>query len=171
MTLFAWMLLLAASTRGELADEDCLIPAGEWRYVEVQLHQEPASVSASYEVRSGAGRVRLALMRREDLERMRDDLPHGHLAETPLGKSGQLNDAFRRRGDYAVVLDNRDGTQAVTAHLRVWLDFGGRRVPEVTELAPGRQLVVVAVSLAVFFGIVTYSGRRLWRAVKDVKKI
>ncbi|MGA2195610.1 MAG: hypothetical protein ABSH40_10095, partial [Bryobacteraceae bacterium] len=58
-----------------------------------------------------------------------------------------------------------------TVHLRVWLDFGGRRVPEVTELAPGRQLVVVAVSLAVFFGIVAYSGRRLWRAVKDVKKI
>ena len=171
MTLFAWVLLLAASTRGELADEDCQIPAGEWRYVEVQLHQEPASVSASYEVRSAAGRVRLALMRREDLERMRDDLPHGHLAETPLGKSGQLSDAFRRRGDYAVVLDNRDGTRAATVHLRVWLDFGGRHGPEVTELAPGRQFVVVAVSLAVFFGIVTYSGRRLWRAVKDVKKI
>ena len=51
-------------------------------------------------------------------------------------------------------------------HLRVWLDFGGRRGPEVTELAPERQFVVVAVSLAVFFGIVTYSSRRLWRAVK-----
>jgi hypothetical protein len=171
MTLFAWMLLLTASTRGELADEDCQIPAGEWRYVEVQLHQEPASVSASYEVRSGAGRVRLALMRREDLERMRDDLPHGHLAETPLGKSGQLTDAFRRRGDYAVVLDNRGGTLPVTVHLRVWLDFGGRAGPEVTELAPERQFVVVAASLAVFLGIVAYSSRRLWRAVKDVKKI
>ncbi len=171
MMLFAWMLMLAASTRGELADEDCQIPPGEWRYVEVQLHQEPASVSASYEVRSGPGRVRLALMGREDLERMRDDLPHGHLAETPLGRSGQLTDVFGRRGDYAVVLDNRDGTRAATVHLRVWLDFGARRVPEVTELAPGRQFMVVAISLAVFFGIVTYSGRRLWRAVKDAKKI
>ena len=88
------------------------------------------------------------------------------MAETPLGKSGQLTDAFRRRGDYAVVLDNRDGTRAATVHLRVWLDFGGRRAPEATELAPGRQFVVVAISLAVFFGIVTYSSRRLWRAVK-----
>jgi hypothetical protein len=166
MMIFAWMLLLAASKHAELADEDCRIPAGEWRYVEVQLHQEPGTVSASYEVRSGPGRVRLALMRRADLERMRDDLPHGHLAETPLGQAGQLTDAFRRRGDYAVVLDNRDGTRDATVHLRVWLDFGGRREPEVSEITPERQFVVVAVSLAVFFGIVTYSGRRLWRAVK-----
>ena len=166
MTLFAWMLLLAASTRGELADEDCQIPAGGWRWFAVDLHQEAARVFASYEVQAGSGRVRLALMRRDDLERMRDDLPHGHLTETPLGKSGQLTDPFRRRGDYAVVLVNRDDTRAATVHLRVWLEFDGREGPEGTELAPERQFAVVAISLAVFFGIVTYSSRRLWRAIK-----
>jgi hypothetical protein len=166
MMLFAWMLLLAGATHAELADEDCQIPAGEWRYVEVQLHQEPARVFASYETRPGSGKVRLALMRSEDLDRMRDDEPHGHIVETSLGRSGTLADPFSRRGDYAVVLDNRDGTRAATVHLRVWLEFGSGQRPEVTELAPQRQFVVVAISLAVFFGIVSYSGRRLWRAVK-----
>jgi hypothetical protein len=166
MIFLASMLLLAATTRVELADEDCQMPAGQWRYVEVQLHQEPGRVSASYEVLSGPGNVRVALMRRDDLERLRDNLGHGHLVETALGKKGMFSDAFFRRGDFAVVLDNRDGSAAANVHLHVWLDFGGRHGPEVTQLAPTRQLTVVAISLAVFFGIVAYSGRRLLRAVK-----
>lgn len=168
MKLLALAVLLAASQHAELADEDCQIPAGGWRYVEVQLHQQPAGISASYEVRSATGKVRLALMRREDLDRLRDDLPYGHLSETALGRSGQLVDGFHRRGDFAVVLDNRSGSAPATVHLRVWVDFDGNlHGPEVTELAPQRQLAVVAISLAVFFGIVAYSGRRLWRAVKS----
>jgi len=167
--LLAWILLLApfsASTRVELSDEICQIPAGEWRYREVELHQDPARISASYEVQSGPGRIRLALMAREDLDRMRDDLPYGLVAATPLGYRGELVDRFHRRGDYVVVVDNRDGHREATVHLRVWLDFGVGRFPEVTGLSPTRQLIVVALSLAVFLGVVTYSGRRLWRAVK-----
>lgn len=163
---FAWMLLLAGVTTAEVADEDCQIPAGEWRYVEVELHQEPARIFASYALRNGPGKVRLALMRREDLDRLRDDEPHGHIAATPTGRSGVIADRYHRRGNFAVVLDNRDGSGMALVHLRVWLEFGTGRGPEITEVPPERQLAVVAISLAVFFGIVTYSGRRLWRAVK-----
>jgi hypothetical protein len=164
--LFAFLLLLAASTRGEIADEVCRIPAGRWRYVPVELRQAPARISASYEVEDGSARVRLALMQSEDLERLRDELPHGHIAATPPGRRGLLADRFDRRGDYVVVVDNREGSREATVHLRVWVDFGAGRGPEVTGLSPGRQLTVVALSLAVFAGIVTYSSRRLWRAVK-----
>jgi hypothetical protein len=50
-------------------------------------------------------------------------------------------------------------------HIRVWLDFA-RRGPVVTQLSPERQLTVIAISFLVFFGIVTYSARRLLRTMR-----
>src|ERR1035437_9956746 len=99
MTALACVVLLAASTSVELVDEIYQIPPAEWKYVEVNLRQNPALVTASFRVQtgagSGAGNVRLALMTRADLERLREDLPHGLLAVTPPGKSGALS--FRDR--------------------------------------------------------------------------
>ena len=67
MVVFAWILLLASSTRVQLVDEVYQIPAKEWRFVELGLNQKPAKVWATYQVESGPREVRLALMRREDL--------------------------------------------------------------------------------------------------------
>jgi len=166
MKAFACMLLLAASPRSEVVDEVHQIPAGDWKFKEIHLRQEPARISASYEVLEGSTKVRLALMPHEDLERMSEDLP-GSIAITGEGRSGSFVDRIRRRGDYVVVLDNEGGKQAATVHLRVWLDFAPGRGTEARRLSPQRQLTVVAISFAVFFGIVTFSARRLWRAVKS----
>jgi hypothetical protein len=161
--LLASMVLLAAPVGSELMDEVHQIPAGDWKFVEVELHQQPARISASYEVLSGSDRVRVALMLREDLERMREDLP-GSIAATPPGRSGHFADRVRRRGDYVVVLDNQGGRLPARVRLRVGLDFGAG--PEVKRLSPQRQFTVVAVSCLVFLGIVTFSARRLLRAMR-----
>ncbi|HEX8983805.1 MAG TPA: hypothetical protein VF767_00170, partial [Bryobacteraceae bacterium] len=71
----AGLLLLASSTQLELVDNVYRIPAGEWRYVELGLNQKPAHVRAQYDVRSGPRDVRLALLRAEDVERLRRDEP------------------------------------------------------------------------------------------------
>ncbi len=163
--LFACLLLLAATTHTELADEISRIPPGEWRYVPVELHQEPARISADFVVQSSSGSVRLLLMHQDDLERMRDDLPHGHLMATPIRRAGRITDKYHRQGDLVVVADNREGSETATVHLRVWVDFEGGKGPEITRLSRSRQVMVISISLAVFFGIVTYSGRRLLRAV------
>jgi hypothetical protein len=166
MAPLAWILWLAASTSVELVDDVYQIPANEWRYVEVGVRQ-PVTVSASYRVAVRGAAMRLALMRREDLERLRNEQPHGVLAATVFGLSGNLRYRARSPGDYVVLVDNR-GQQARggAVQLRVWLDFGGGHAPEVTQISPRRQLVVIALSFAVFFGIVTYSARRLLAAVK-----
>jgi hypothetical protein len=62
------------------------------------------------------------------------------------------------------MVDNLGDSPAMV-HLRVTLDFS-RRGPTVTQLSPQRQLAVVAISFAVFFGIVTFSARRLLRHLK-----
>src|ERR1035437_10274857 len=109
MTALACVVLLAASTSVELVDEVYQIAPAEWKYVEVNLRQNPALVAASFDVQAGSEKVRLALMTRGDLENLRADLP--------------------------------------------------RRAPQ-------RQLTVIVLAFAFFFGVVTYSARKLLRAAK-----
>jgi hypothetical protein len=161
------LILLAAATRLELVDEVLRIPAGDWRYVELGLKQQAAFVAADFEVQSGSQPVKLELMRHEDLDRLRADRPNGVIAATALAASGRLLYRVRVPGDYVVVIDNRDGDgQVAVARLRVVLDFGARPGPQVTRLSPQRQFTVILISFAVFFGIVTYSARRLLRSIR-----
>jgi len=165
MSLAAWILLLAAATRVELVDEVYQIPAARWNYVPINLRQKPALVAASFQVESGAQKVRLALLTAGDLERFREDLPHGLLAVTGTGKSGSLQFRVRQAGDYALIVDNGSGKElASSVHLRVSLDFAPATGPEVTLLSPGRQMTVIVLAFAFFAGVVTYSARRLLRA-------
>jgi hypothetical protein len=167
MTLLACIVLLAASTSVELVDEIYQIPPAEWKYVEVNLRQNPATVDASFQVQSGSNKVRLALMTRDDLERLRADLPHGLLVVTALGKSGGFAFRVREPGDYVLVVDNRSSKeQSAAVHLRVALDFARASGPVVTRLGPRRQLTVIVLAFAFFFGVVTYSARKLLRASK-----
>lgn len=165
--IFPVLLLLAASTTVGLVDQVFTIPPAEWRYVELNLEQQPVMVDCRFETGRNES-VRVALLRREDLERMREERPHGIAAVTPFGDRGSLRYVVRSAGAYAVVVDNRgQSAKAASVHLRVSLNFAGSAEPRVRTLSPLRQMVVVAISFAVFFGIVLYAGRRLWRSTRS----
>jgi hypothetical protein len=167
MTLLACVVLLAASTSVELVDEVYRIPTNEWKYVEVNLRQNPALVTASFRVESGSETVRLALMTRAALESLRAELPHGLLAVTPVGKSGALAFRVHQPGDYVLVVDNRASrAQPAAVRLRVALDFALPSGPEITRITPRRQVTVIVLAFAFFFGVVTFSARKLLRAAK-----
>jgi hypothetical protein len=161
----ASIVLLAASAASELTNEEQVVPAGDWKYIEVPLHHRAARISASYEVLSGSGRVRIALMLRDDLERMSEDLP-GSILTTPEGRRGFFADPVRRMGDYVVVLDNQDGRQAARVRLRVTLDFDAGKDSEAGRLTPQRQFTVVAISCVAFLGIVGFSAQRLRKNIR-----
>jgi hypothetical protein len=106
-------------------------------------------------------------MTRAALENLRADLPHGLLAVTPAGKSGSLHFRVRQPGDYVVVVDNRASkAKPAAVHLRISLDFAAPSDPDVTRLAPRRQFTVIVLAFAFFFGVVTWSARKLLRAAK-----
>jgi hypothetical protein len=159
----AW-ILAAAPTSVELVDEVYQIPGNQWRYVEVSLKQQPALVSATFQVLTGSEQARIALMRSQDLERLRGGQPHGVMAVTPLASSGNLSYYVHWPDDYAIVVDNR-AAKSSAVHLRISLEFGGSPGPAVTRLSGRRQLAVILIGFAVFFGIVSFSARRLWRAL------
>ena len=163
MLSLACFLFLAAS-RVQLADEVYQIPASEWRYVELALKQQPATVMARFDVTAGPPKLRLALLERGDLEKLRAGAPHSVIDVTAESVRGSLVYPVRERGDYVLVIDNQ-AREPATVHIQVWLDFA-RRGPVVTQLSPKRQLFVVAISFLVFFGIVSYSARRLLRTMR-----
>jgi hypothetical protein len=155
------MLLLAAATRLELADEVYRIPAGDWKWVEVDLRQQPATVLASYLVEGGSGHVRIALIARDDLDHLQEN---ALITATARGKSGGFAYRVRDRDNYAIIVDNRaDKTQVATVRLRVSLDFAR---PQVTQLSPQRQFTVIAISFLTFFAVVTWSARKLLNAAR-----
>lgn len=166
MIALAWLALLAASTSVDLVDEVYHIPAAEWKYVEINLRQQPAVVNAEYKVISG-GQARIALMTLADLEHFRNDLAHGVLAVTQVANSGSLHFRVRQPSDYVLVVDNRADTKhAASVHLRVGLDFGAPAGPTITTISRERQLSVILLSFLFFFTVVTYSARKLLKAAR-----
>ena len=169
MNLFALLLLTAASTSVDLVDEVYEIAHSEWKYVEVNLRQKPAMVTASFRVESGARKVRLALMTRDSLELLREDLPHGVLAVTDAGGRGEFRFRVRQPGDYVVVGDNRASKELpASVHLRISLDFAKVDVPMTTGLSRSRQLAVIGLSFLFFFGVVTFAARKLMAATRRI---
>lgn len=154
------LFLLAAATRLQLVDEPFDIPARDWRYVEaLGLHQRVATLIAGFQVKSG-GAVRLLLMTREDVDRMSEGKPNEAIRSAGPASSARLIYAVPQPGDYVLVVDNRDNSAPARVHLSVWLDF-----PRVTGISPQRQLTVILLSFAFFFGVVTWSARRLWKGI------
>ena len=161
------MLALALASAEELVNQVYTIPADDWRYVDLGIGQRPALVEAEYEVRDGSNQVRLAVMRRDDLEHLSEGLAHGVVEATEPGRSGKLVCEVRPPGEYVVVIDNRMGDdRASVVRLRIRLKFppATGAIPE--RLSPQRRLTVILVSFAAFFAIVTWSGRKLLPPVR-----
>ena len=158
--MLAALLLLAAVSRADLADEVLDIKANDWKFVEIAVRQHPLRLDCSYEALTAGKQVRMALLTQIDLERMRAEEPHGFLSVTEPHARGSLSFRIAQPGEYAVLILNDDDTPA-RVRLRVSEDFAAGREPAVRFLSRTRQLTVIVLSFVVFFGVVTWSARRL----------
>jgi hypothetical protein len=167
--MFALICTLAfgLASAEELVDRVYTIPADDWRYVDLGIGQRPALVEAEYQVRAGSDQIRLAVMRRDDLEHLREGLAHGVVEATEAGRSGKLACQVRPPSEYVVVIDNRMGDgRAAVVRLRIRLEFPPATGAIAERLSPQRRLTVILVSFAAFFAIVTWSGRKLLPPVR-----
>ena len=161
----AILLLLAFSNRVDVVDQVYRIPAGDWRYVELpELAHKGAFVWARYDVQGDPAHsaVRIAVMRRDDVEKLRAGLPHGTMGVTAEGPLGTMYTYVPQPGDYAVVVDN-EAQRAASVHLRIWLDFRERPGMSPTQLSSERRLAVVTISLLAFCGIAGFAGWKLYK--------
>ena len=159
----ALLLLLFAVDSQTLMDEAVDVPANDWRYAQVMLKQLPVTIEYEFQVISGDGAIRAALVNQEGLE----DLKKGD--REPLGsgafqKQGSFSRLIGVPDEYAVVIENR-GPGRASVRLRVSLDFSDRRV-QVRYLSPQRRWAVIGISTCVFLAIVLISARKLLGAMR-----
>ena len=156
-------LVLLGAPRVQLVNDVFRVPAEDWRYVDFSLRPRAALVTAECRSAAGSAPVRIALLRREDLDRLRAGEAHSVIEATPVGLSNHLDYLLREPGDYALVIDNEERAPA-SVHLSVWLDFA-QRPPALPQITPVRRMAVILISFAVFFLITGLTARKLLRAL------
>src|SRR5262249_54516522 len=86
------------------------------------------------------------------------------LGSTQFATVGKLRVYVPTPGEYILVVDNPGSTsQPVVVRLQGTLRYDTATRPA-RVLPPERRAVVILSSLAVFFGIAWFGGRRLWGA-------
>ncbi|HTQ52985.1 MAG TPA: hypothetical protein VMI94_00905 [Bryobacteraceae bacterium] len=157
--MIAVLLLLAAFSRVDLIDEHFEIPASDWRYVPRALTHDPAIVDCVFQADRPDAQVRLVMLSEADLNAWRMGRDHEEAATTPVGPRGLLRVSVHDPDTY-IAIENR-GTRAAGVRLRIFLEQANVRY-----LSRSRQLAVILISFGVFFGIVTFSARRLLKAIR-----
>jgi hypothetical protein len=167
MILALLLLLAAVPDRVPVVEETIVVPAGDWRAIDLTLQQRPAIVECAFRVVRGKSGVRLALIPRDDLEHLQGGESHHVIAATAFERSGALRVRPPALGEYALVVDNRmEGRTPAQVKLDVWLDFGALSEMPVRTLSTQRRIAVIAVTLVLFGAVAVFAGRRLQRAVR-----
>ena len=121
--------------------------------------KQPAIASCEFEADGAGGQVRVAPVNREELDAWLAGRSHQEMAATPPSRRGRLRMAINDLDTY-VAIDNA-GPQAAKVRLHVFLEE-----PQVRYLSRRRQLAVIILSFGVFFAIVSFSARKLLKAIR-----
>jgi 3'-phosphoadenosine 5'-phosphosulfate sulfotransferase len=160
MPFLAFLLFVTVSSGVELVNQVYQVPANDWRYIDLGVKRRPAIVKASFRVQDGPA-VRVMLMSSRDLGRMSHGQPYAPMGSTAAVRAGSFEIRVMPSTDAVVAIENRDAHQAANVSLTILLDFG-----DATQLSPERKLTVVAISCAVFLGMVGFSAMKLRWAAK-----
>lgn len=162
MMLLSLALLLAAAGPRVVVDGTIELPGAEWRYVDIEAAEPKAVIDCEYSVVSENTPVRIVWLPRAALAGFRGGRRDGAIASTPFGFEGKLRHFAPKAGDYAIVIENEPGSHArAKVKLKVWLESA----VSPKYVSPGRRLAVIAISSAVFFGIVSLSAFQLKRRI------
>jgi hypothetical protein len=139
---------------------------GDWRWEPITIHQTPSQVDCHFEVLSGSASVHLELLPMSEFRQFDRGLEHETLVVTPDGRSGDFRRIVDVSGEYAVVVVNekRAPPATVSFEVRTTVNPNGRDTAR--TLSPQRRLTVILISFVFFFVTVTWSARKLLRAIR-----
>jgi hypothetical protein len=142
-------------------NQPIVVPAGEWRALDLKLQQRTGRVECSFKVLSRGSGVRVMLMTMHDLRKLRDKSPYSVLDGTPYLRDGKFAYTLSRPGDYVITVDNRfEGRGPATVHLNVAIDYGDESVVTPRYASPRTRAIVIALSTLFFLAVATYFAKR-----------
>lgn len=133
--------------------------------MQVVVRRTPTAVACSFEVVNGSPTVHAELLSERDFAHFSRHRDYDALALTPTGHSGGFQHTIETPGRYRVLVVNDRGAPPAAVSLTVRTEVEPATVS--STISPGRRLVVVLASLMLFFGTVTWSGRKLLRAYRN----
>lgn len=158
-------LLAAAGDPSGGAGQLVTLDPDDFRWVDVTVRQVPAEVDCSYQVVKGDASVHVELLPRSELRAFSRGRDHDTMARTPDERNGEFRRVVDQPGHYVVVLKNARRSRPATVQLNIETNFNPA-ADVARTLSPGRRLTVIAISFAVFFATVAWSGHRLLRAMR-----
>jgi hypothetical protein len=165
--MIALALLLAAQTTP--VERGVKIPPSDYRALHFDIRNRPATLELAYQVAQGSSPVRLRVVPQVDENRFRAGRSYSELAVTELDFSGRLEVYLQTPGHYVVIVDNRvEKSRGASVRLKGLITYDTLTRPAV-ELPLWRKSLVIGSSLAVFFGLAWFAGRRLWLANRGQK--
>lgn len=168
MTFFALLLLTATPTAS--FDRTVRVPAADIRGLELTIKNRPGTIDMRYRTEDAASRVRAVVLAKADQPRFRAGRTVAELVSTPYAREGSLKLHLITPGDYVIILDNRpDARHDAQVRVRGQIVYDGEPVTA-WELPPHRKAAVMTASLAVFFALFWWSGRRVVAAVNEKER-
>ena len=139
---------------------------GEYRWVPITVKQIPTEVACRLELSGGQPTVHAELLPMSEFRLFVRRQKHDTLAISREGQSVEFRRIVDSRGQYAVVVRNREngGPVDLTFEVRTEVDPSSGAV---AQTLPGRRrLTVILASFALFFATVLWSGLKLMRAIR-----
>lgn len=168
--IFALLALASLPAQGAVPQEKgqpFRLQPRDFRWVPFTVRQTPAEVDCHFEVVNGDGSVHAELLPMSEFRLFDRGEYHATLASTPNERSGDFRRIIDTPGKYAVIVVNGDGASPVSVSLQVRTDVNPDSRDIARTLPPGRRLTVILISFAFFFATVTWSGRKLRRAMRN----
>lgn len=163
-------LLLLAAVPAATFDRTVRVPAADIRGLELTIKNRPGTIDVRYRAEDNGSRVRAVVLAKADQPRFRAGRTVAELASTPYGRDGVLKVHLVTPGDYVLILDNRpEARHDAQVQVRGQIVYDAEPVTA-WELPPQRKAAVMAASLAVFFALFWWSGRKVVGAVNEKER-
>jgi hypothetical protein len=139
---------------------------GDWRWQKIVIRQTPSQVDCRFEVLSGNASVHLELLPMSEFRQFDRGQEHETLVVTPDGRNGDFRRIIDVSGQYAVVVENEKGAPPAIVSFEVRTTVNPNDRDTARTLSPERRLTVILLSFVFFFATVTWSARKLLRAMR-----
>jgi hypothetical protein len=143
---------------------------GEYRWVPFTVKRNPTAVDCRFRVLQGGPTVHMEVMSVSQFRLFSRGRDYQPFASAPDGRIGEIRRLVDERGEFAVVVENDERAPVAMVDLEVTTDLNPSPESMARVLPPGRRLAVILISFGIFFGLVTWSGWRLWRAAGSIEK-